>query len=194
LAGCGESGTDQAQNTAGGRTSSSPPEAPKLSQEEREKLVASATKGFKLDRDKMESISFYTIKSPVVLTPEVNSYLSIPDKARPFFRINLSYIGKGWVFFDQVKIMADDRVVYEKKFSRSQTSRNVLTSLVTETADYPASNADIVAFNEIANAKSVTIRFSGSDRREDHVLTKGEIGRLKSTLAAYATLEPLLKQ
>lgn len=167
------------------------PVTPALTDGERTELVAKATKGFKSERDKMEAITFYTAKSQPTLKPKFESYLSIPDGRPAIFRINAIYMGESWVFYDKIKVMADDQVVYEKEFRRSDIQRDNSGGTVWETADYVATAVDLVAIERIAAAKAATIRFAGRERREDHDLTKGELDRLRATLKAYKELAPL---
>lgn len=164
------------------------PAKPALTPDERAKLIAGATKGFSLERDKMENISFYTVKAPANFKPELSGYLAVPDKSKPVFRVVFTYRGEKWVFFESVKVMADDQVVFERPFLRSEIARDNSAGLVLEYADIVGRPANIPSFEKIAQAKSVVVRFSGRERRHDHTLSKGEVTRFKKALEAYKSL------
>lgn len=167
------------------------PTAPVLSKKERDDLIAKATKSFKVDRDKMESVTFYTPRGAKIGSTSLDAYLSIPDGHGAIFRIVARYSGDDWVFYERIKVMADDQVVYEKEFPYRDVVRDNSSGTVWETVDYAASPADIAALAKISEAKSATVRFSGRERRRDHTLSNGDLERLKSSLKAYKELSPL---
>ena len=160
------------------------PPIAQVSAPERAKIIAGATKALEASRDKMEGVTFYMAPKRQHLTPKIEAYLSVPDARPALLRIAAVYYGDDWVFFDQIKVMADDVVVYEKTLSRSDVARNNSGGSVWETADYLAQPEDEQALRKIANAKSATIRFSSRERQHDHAITAKQLGDLRKVLAA----------
>lgn len=196
LAGCGQQVAHQetqAQNNQVSVPAEASPELVKvISKEEREKIIAEATSGFRLQRDKMEKISFYLPKTRKTPDDRLSLYISIPDDKKAILRVYPFYYGDEWVFFDAIKVMADDEVVYEKHLDRY---RDIATDNsggnVWEIADYVAEDSDIAAFRKIASASKVTIRFSGREKREDFDLSKREIENIGNALTAFNKLSAL---
>jgi hypothetical protein len=168
-------------------------QAPKktISKDEREKIIAQSTAGFTLERDKMEKVSFYTPQSHNVLGDRLYTYISIPDDRPALLRVVPFYYGDEWIFYDQIKVMADDNIVYEKQFNYDEVRRDNSSGHVWETADYFALEDDIAALRKIAAAAKVTIRFSGREHRQDYDLTKQEIRNIGLTLTAFDKLKSL---
>lgn len=162
--------------------------------EERKPIVADLTKGLKADRDKMESITFYTSKGINYMSPWVDAYIALPDDRLPGLRMRARYYGENWVFFDSVKIMADDVVIYERSLNRSDISRDNSGGSVWETADYYAKDVDIAALKKIASAKSATILFSGRERRDDHAISAKERRAVQDVITAYEKLTSQLQK
>jgi len=167
------------------------PPKPSLTKEERAKLVKAATKNLKEERDKMEKISFFTAKNPNLLVSKLEAYLAIPDESSVILRVKPTYFGDSWVFFDKVKVMADDEVVYQRSFSHRDVVRDNSAGSVWETADYVGKTVELAALKKIADAKQVIIRFDGRERRHDHTMTKRELADLKTVLAAYESLSTI---
>ena len=156
--------------------------------EERKPIVAAATKELRLNRDKIEKISFYLAKNPGLGKSRVEAYISLPDDMAPLLRMRTVYFGDDWVFYDSVKVMVDDNVVYERSFSRADVARDNSSGSVWETADFPADPRDLLVLHSIATAKSATIRFAGREHRHDHEITAKERKDIKRILDAYEQL------
>ena len=174
------------------------PQAKALTQKERNSIIAEATYELVETRDKMEKVSFYKMGDAeensrrVVLGKErLSAYISVPDEGSPALRIRICYFGDDWIFFDRIKVMSDDVVVYEKSYEHSSVNHRNIGSHVLETADYPASSGDLDAIRKIASAKKSTIRLYGDSRRDDHELTESEIGALRTVLKAFDQLSKL---
>jgi hypothetical protein len=168
-------------------------EAPKptLSKEERDSLVAKATAGMAAEHDKMESISFYTVKSDNMANTGLSTYVAVPDQGRAIFRVMPHFHADTWIFFNQIKVMADDKIVYDKSFQSVKMSHDNNSAGVFESIDYAADPSDIAAMREIAAAKSVTVRLSGREKREDFDLKTEDKQRIARSLKAYDDLAPL---
>jgi len=174
--------------TAEKRSSSPPAEVEIVTGPARAEIVSRVTKGLSLERDKIEKVSFYSAKSRTYLASRVEPYISLSDNMLPLLRMKATYFGDDWVFYDSIKIMVDDQVIYERGFRHSDVARNNSSGSVWETADYPANEDELRALAAIAKSKSATIRFSGDKRRRDHEITKKERQQIKQVLEAYAQL------
>lgn len=162
-----------------------------LTQQERDSIISEATKGLELERDKIEKISFYKTQNMFPLKERLSAYISLPDGSPPIFRIYIGYFGKDWIFFNRVKVMSDDVVVYEKNFESFSVKRDNGGSYVWETIDYAAHSSDLTAIRKIAVAKKSIIRLSGDARREDHDLTEREVKNIKTILNVFDDLSKL---
>lgn len=169
-------------------TDTTPSTVPALTKEERKAVIGAATRELKEQRDKMEGVSFYLNRKPIRAASRLETYLSIPDGSRVYLRISPTYFGDNWVFFDSIKVMADEEVVYQRDMSRKDVTRDNRDGYVWEVGDYLGSEIDISALRVIAASKVATIRFSGSERRHDHNMTKQEIKNIQRVLAAYDEL------
>jgi hypothetical protein len=154
-------------------------------------MLATATKSLKRKRDKIEKTTFYMAQNDGLRT-QVGAYFGLADGGSPYLRMKTVYYGDNWVFYDAVKIMADDEIVYEKAFNRRDVTRDNEGGSVWEVADYVATPTDQAALAKISAAKSVTVRFAGRDRTRDHLMTAAEKTGLKSVLTAYAELKEKL--
>jgi hypothetical protein len=164
------------------------PPQPVLSDEERKKRVLAATEGLISNRDEMEKVSFFQAKKRNLLSSRIEAYISLSDGTHPYLRVHSNYHGDDWVFYDTIKVMADETVIYEKKFARAEVLRNHASGAVWETADYLAREDDLAALKKIAAASRVTIRFSGRERQHDHKVTKQEASNIKKVIDAYEAM------
>ncbi|HGL5386841.1 hypothetical protein [Burkholderia orbicola] len=186
LSACDNSSSPQASIPA-------PVAKPALTEQQRTALIVKATHGMDVNRDKMEKVSFYTPKIPSDewVKQSLGVYLSIPDGSRVIFRIYPHYTGSDWIFFQRVKVMADDQIVYEKDFPYSEMNHSNNYGRVYESADYAAKDVDIEAMRRIAAAKSVTVRLSGREHQQDYDMSKPDQQRIASALKAYDELQQL---
>ncbi|WP_186183860.1 hypothetical protein [Burkholderia gladioli] len=182
---------DQSSGTQSQPTAEAPAPKPKITPEERAKIVQAATAGMSLDRDKMESISFYSVKGDRWVGTGLTLYVSVPDDASPILRIMPRYSGDSWIFFKSMKVMADSVIVYDKQYEYLKMKRDNGGGMVYERIDYAAQPDDIEAMRKIANAKSVTIRLSGDDKREDFDLDVSAQKKMQRVLKAYDDMATL---
>ncbi|QIX17328.1 hypothetical protein [Burkholderia multivorans] len=166
---------------------------PALTEQQRADLIAKATHGMEVNRDKMEKVSFYTPRIPLEewANQPLGVYLSIPDGYRVIFRVHPHYTGSDWIFFQKIKVMADDQIVYEREFPYADMVRTNSYGSVYESTDYAAKDADIEAMRKIAAAKSVTVRLSGRENQRDYEMSKADQQRIAQALKAYDELQPL---
>lgn len=173
----------------------SPPQANKVeivTGPEWQRIVSSATKGLVLNRDKMEKVSFYSTKTRNSRATRIECYIGLSDNEMPFLRIRATYFGEDWIFFDSVKAMVDDLVIYGRKFQRADVVRHNSGGSVWETADYVVGDNELGALIAIARGKSSTVRFSGNEWRRDHEVTKNERRDIQRVLEVYAQLSDQL--
>lgn len=162
--------------------------------EQRSRIVTPLTKGLEVERDKMERVTFYSSKGLPRLTPSLDAYISLPDDKMPSLRMRAIYSGKRWVFYTQIKIMADDVIVYDRPFKAREVQHNNSGRQVWETADFFATPTELAALTAVANSKSAIVRFSGRDKREDHEVTTRERRDLQQMLSAYDKMKAQLQQ
>ncbi|MDN7427783.1 hypothetical protein [Burkholderia sp. AU45388] len=187
LSGCDDKSSPQASAPA-------PVAKPALTEQQRSDLISTATKdGFEVERDKVEKITFYSPKtnSSEWSNQYLGVYISVPDGKGPIFRIYPHYQGDDWIFFDHLKVLADNEIVYEKEYSSSDMRRDAKSSRVYESTDYAAKDDDIAAMRKISSARSVTVRLSGRDHRQDFEMSQGDRQRIARALSAYDSLQPL---
>lgn len=165
-----------------------PPERELIAGDERKRVVSTVTKGLVEERDKMEKISFYSASKPVYSRSGIDAYVSLPDNTLPLLRMKPIYFGDNWIFYESIKIMVDDVIVYERAFKRSDIVRDNSAGSVWETADFVAKESELGVLKAIANSKSATIRFSGTERRHDHEVTSKERKNIRRILDAYEKL------
>lgn len=52
-------------------------------------------------------------------------HLSIPMKGGvPEMHLVIRYSGDRWIFFDRIRILAEDEIIFDKKFSRGEIDRD----------------------------------------------------------------------
>lgn len=173
-------------------SSASPPAKPYVTAEERNSILAAATKKLKRSRDEMEKTTFYTSPGANTLRTQVGAYIGLADGGQPYLRMMVMYHGSRWIFYDHIKIMADDQIVYQRTYRRSEIKRDNEARSVWEVADYVAQPDDLASLQAISAAKSVTVRFAGRDRIYDHKMTTAEKSGLTSVLKAYDHLHTRL--
>lgn len=164
---------------------------PALTPVQRSAAVLSATQGMVLERDKMESISFFSAKGEPWIGDGITVYVAVPDDTHAFLRVAPHYQGSEWIFFKRIKVMADSKIVYEKDFSALRMKHDNNSSGVYESIDYAADESDVGAMRAIANARSVTVRLSGDDKREEFDLTDKDRARIARSLSALDALSSI---
>lgn len=168
------------------------PNKPALTAQERKKILADATKGLEVKRDKIEKITFYSPPGADAPKTHITAYIGLPDSDGPYIRVRAIYLSSDWIFYKKIKVMADDVIILEKQFEHSDVDRDNNGGVVWEVADYTAGLADILALTVISKAKSVTVRFDGDNRRYDHEVTRAEKASLKAVLDAYIDISKKL--
>jgi hypothetical protein len=166
-------------------------EKPALTPEQRSTAVKSATVGMVQERDKMESISFFSANGEPWIGNGITVYVSVPDNTHAVLRVSPHYQGSEWIFFKRIKVMADSRIVYERDFSTLRMKHDNVSSGVYESVDYAAETSDVDAMRAIAAAKSVTVRLSGDDKREEFELTEKDRARIARSLSAFDALSAI---
>jgi hypothetical protein len=163
-----------------------------LTPEKRKQVVASATKGLKRNRDDMERVTFFSPPKRNVLSSGFTAYLAVPDTGQPYVRVKSNFYGPSWVFFEHMKIMSDDSIIYERRFPYSEVVRDNSGGSVWETVDFAAEQDEFIALRKIAAASKTVVRFSGRERQHDHRVTKQEGANLQMILNAFENLSQAL--
>lgn len=164
---------------------------PKMTQQEIAQAIAPILKNFKLSRDKIEKVSFYTVPNTNIFDDHLSTYLVLDDKGQVLLRVQVAFHGGTWIFWDKFKVMSDDSIAYERKFSHGAVSRDNNSAGVFESIDLPAKEFDLASLRTIARSKKSTIRLSGKDKQEDFDLTDKAIKNIQQTLEAYDKLKAI---
>ena len=194
LAACDQSSApDKAEVAAKNAPTFTKSPAQMITGEQRSRIVTPLIKGLEVERDKIERVTFYLSKGLPRLTPSLDAYIALPDEKMPALRMRAIYSGKRWVFYTQIKIMADDVIVYDRPFKAREIQHNNSGGQVWETADFFATPTELAALTAVANSKSATIRFSGRDKRQDHEVKPRERADLQRMLATYEAMKAQLE-
>ena len=153
------------------------------------KRLARALKNMKKKKDNVENITWYTPKN----TPKYHldngacfyMYIGTGD-GHVWPRLVVRYDGNDWVFFDKILVKYDDRLA-EIEFDKYKNKKTDTSSGVAEWIDIAANPLIMTYLKEIANAKKVTIRFSGKYSK-DFVLTGAQKRALRDSLLAFRVL------
>jgi hypothetical protein len=193
LAGCGQSGSST--NIEKAEVQPKAQDKPNSTVKQRKAIIDNAVKGLQVERDKMEKISLYTAPKRNRFTTRLEAYISLPDGRGALLHGYAVYYGEHWLFYDHIKVVADDEIIYEKHFPYGAVKQDNGRGSVAEIADYLCSPSDIAALEKLSAAKEATVRFSskfsGKDRYEDHQVTAQEFSNLKKIITSYRALSKL---
>jgi hypothetical protein len=193
LTGCGQSSPSAPEASATVQPAAK--SAPKVvTGEERKPIVAALTKGMDQNRDKMEGVTFYSPKGLQRTTSSFEAYVALPDKELPTLRMRSTYLGERWIFYSQIKVMADDKIVYEREFKSQSIKRDNSGRQVWEVSDIPVEAQELAALKAIAGAKAATIRFTGRNRRDDHEINARERANLQRSIVTYEKMTAQLQR
>jgi len=160
-----------------------------LTEQERARVVKAATKSLSKNRDNMEKVTFYGPVGFSSTRTEIGAYIGLEDGGAPYVRVKAAYAGDNWVFFEKIKIMVDDEVIYEKTFPRNAIRRDNAAGRVWEIADFDAKINELIVLEKISRAKTAMIRYSGRERLHDHQISSREKAGVAATLKAYKELD-----
>ncbi|NLT50357.1 MAG: hypothetical protein GXX85_05505 [Ignavibacteria bacterium] len=163
----------------------------KRSEEEilrKEKIrLENATSKMRAKLDKLEGITWYTPKA----APSYSNYYSFhiyigkKEYGSPWLRWRVTYAADEWLFVKNFFIKYDDKR-YDKnsvKFERDNNSDGIW-----EWYDETPSDYEVSVLREIADSKSATIRFNGSQYYKDKTITGQQKQAIKDALDAYKAL------
>lgn len=110
-------------------------------------------------RDAFRKLRFYQVGLPVEISTAVGAYISLKDNGRPKLFLKPYYWGRQWIFFDQVAILVNGEVAFDRKCH--EVKRDIHGVGVAEKCDLMLSDAEIAALRSINNTSKVVIRFTG---------------------------------
>lgn len=119
------------------------PAKPKMTQQEITQAIAPILKNFKLSRDKIEKVSFYTLPNTNIFDDHLSTYLAVGDTGHVLLRVQVAFHGDTWIFWGKFKVMSDDSIAYERKFSHGSVTRDNNSAGVFENIDIPAKELDL---------------------------------------------------
>lgn len=156
----------------------------------RAKQIRELLAGYRRSYDRVTDVSFYSHPAAPSGTG-TELYIAHHGSGRFTLRWRTAYTARMWLFADKVEVRIDDKLVdLIPKFDSNRISGGAIS----ETYDVIPTPADIKLLEEMANGKTVIMRFKNegrvlSDRDwRDHTMTAGERRAIRETLAAYQKL------
>jgi len=149
--------------------------------------IANATSKMRTKFDKLEGITWYTPNAAPAYSDyyAFHIYIGKKEDGRPWLRWRVTYAADEWLFVDNFFIKYDDKR-YDKnsvKFERDNNSGGIW-----EWYDETPSDYEVSVLREIADSKSATIRFNGSQYYKDKTITVQQKQAIKDALDAYKAL------
>jgi len=113
-------------------------------------------------RDAFRKVRFYTPGVQLEIDTSLETYISLRDGKLPVLVMKPYYFGpNGWLFMNQVAVMADGEVVLEREFKNLEVDTDQLPGGVTERYDFKATPEDIEGLRKIRPDSKIVIRISG---------------------------------
>lgn len=178
-------------------------EIKELSTAEREKIISTAVNSlskkdehgnfFIKSHDAFEKITFYLPNHDKYRSSKIESYIAISDspKKSPDVRWNFIYSGSDWLYFNNVKILVDENLVYDQSHDDIFFDRSVTGDSILEQLDLSVSNSEFEVMKLMSSGKKVIIRYDGEHGYDDHEVTTSEKSNLRRILDAHKALEKL---
>ena len=154
----------------------------KQAEEEKKRLLASATKRMKTSVDKLEGITWYKDAGTPVSSTNVHLYFGKKASGPPWLRFRIFYKAKDWLFIRSYFVVADGKriegplVNFESDYGSGS---------IWEWADDGVNANQYQMVQTIMNSKSATIRLTGDKYYRDHEISAAEKQRMKNVMAAY---------
>ena len=101
------------------------------------------------------------------------------------YLVNLRYMDDDWIFFDKLLVKTDDNDTHTIDLRALTPNRDVSSGTVWETYTFTPGAEERKVFEEIANAKSCTMRFQGDKGKYQFELGPEEIKAVKHTVEMY---------
>lgn len=140
----------------------------------------------KKEYDEFKGLTFYKMKGLYV--PPICPYIVHPQGAIPFLRVNFTYRGSEWVFFDKILLTCDGGGIYQVSFSEYEYDSQILSSgSVKEWIDIIADDELINYLKNFVKSEKPKIRFTG---KYEHTTTfnKQMLKPIVNVLNAYDVL------
>jgi len=152
--------------------------------------VAEILKGYRVETDKFNNLSFYThASSPRFTNSRSTVYLYIAvNKDTAWLRMKTTYASDDWLFVDEVQAFADGETsqLTSGDFERDNTST------IWEWMDEKPSDSQIATLQKLAGAKDATLRYVGNTYRDDITLGGADKKAILDVLETFAKLQAAL--
>ncbi|WP_159874671.1 hypothetical protein [Aquitalea denitrificans] len=178
--------------------------AKELSLEERKKIILDAmqifhSKGSKdnsnITHDAFKKVAYYhpAFHFSADEGTRVEAYVAVPDnyKKTPIVFMEFCYQGRSILNFNKVKILADEKLIYDREMPDSALDRTAGSGYFFEVAEEPLDYKDFDMLKSIIDAKHVQVRLEGAHDYEDHELSEKEKKALGQVLIAHEQLKKL---
>lgn len=167
---------------------------PQITKKEKQEIYKKLTDrmgGVQIDKfNKVEFWNSYPANSSI--NSKTHFYLALPaNDVAPIIRLVMSYSEDRWIFFNRIRILADENIVFDQIFSRDQIHRDNAASSVWEIAEIDVTDEIARIAAKIGSSKKAAVRFSG-DRVFDYDMTDAEIENYAKLAEIYDDLQPAL--
>lgn len=128
--------------------------------------------------------------------PTMEVGISLPNCGQPNLFFTAKYSAKSWLFLEQVAIMVDGAVIFERKLDFDRVQRATSYSGIEEEASFSLTPSEIEALRRINVQSDLAVRFTG---KSSYVtMLKGHKDALKNSLVKMLvvndTMDGLLKK
>ncbi len=193
LAGCQDGDRSLGKNGATPQLSSTS-QVTKLNQLEKQEIYKKLTDRMSsVTTDKFQGVEYWNSYPKDSITYGNSRFnLSIPmKKGAPEMHLVMSYSGDRWIFFDRIRILAEDEIIFDKKFSREEIARDHESGSVWELVNIKITDDIARMASKLGSAKQVTVRFSG-EKIFDYEMESEEIDNFAKLAEIYDELQPAL--
>lgn len=148
-----------------------------------------ALRSMRKTTDKFDDHTFYQDAS----TPRYANYSTFhlyigkSKNSNPYLRFKVRYSDDTWLFVDSASINIDGEI-YELDIASSEWETDN-DSRIWEWADVEPTNYQLSLIDKVIKSRSATVRFFGSQYRDDRTLTSTQKRALSNVLNAYQALK-----
>ncbi|MEX3983958.1 hypothetical protein AB4Y45_33775 [Paraburkholderia sp. EG287A] len=150
-------------------------------------------------RDTFRNLRFYTPGIQLEIETSLEDYISLRDGKLPALLIKPYFFGEnGWLFINQVAVMADGEIVFQRDFKDEHVDTDILPGGVQERYTFLATPEDIAGLRKIRPDSKVLIRITGKkgyvmvNKREASAFRANIIDSLQIYDLMTAALKPHL--
>lgn len=150
--------------------------AEEIIKKEKSEKIKNLLNNFDKEYDEFNDISFYNVKPYLRYYRNIHVYIGQSGKTYKvetnniWFRIEYTYLGDEWVFFDTIKIKTDENlytISLTNEEYRDRYTDTLLTGSVVEIINLKFTEKDIPMLKDIVNSKEVKIRYVGDKKIRD---------------------------